>query len=420
MTIMLISYFISTHFDKIFLIGDVDIHIINIVVLLIGLNVSLSFIFQPFDTILVAFNRFDIVNMIGITSSIVRTLLIIAVLKMEFSLIAMAVCILFTDLITYGIVAIYSKKIFKGFSVGINYINKQSLKKLFSFGIFNFMRHLSRIILSRAGAIIIGIFLGPAMIALYSIAESLINYVWVITKGASRVTLPLASGLHAIDQINKIREMMLLIPKYILFISVFIAIQFYFIGDQFINIWMGEGYHQTYIIFCILMIARLGMMSHETMIDSVVGMGHNKFVGYVSMFEAISNILLSLYLLRIWGLAGVAIGTVIPLTITRSFIIPVYCCKLVNIKFKTYFKKVLLPTLICSLPIILITYASTTLNPPDNYFRLFVNIIVTFIAVSLIFYRFLESEIKLIILNIVGLGYLKKQYLKLFKVQSEE
>ena len=157
------------------------------------------------------------------------------------------------------------------------------------------------------------------------------------------------------------------------------------------------------------MIARFGMMSHDTMVMTAVGMGHNKFLGYLSLIEAVSNILLSLYLVKIWGVIGVALGTVIPVSITRAFIVPVYCCKLVNIKLKEYFIKVLLPTLTYFFPLIVVTYEMTKLIPPSSYFRLFLNVTISFSVLCALLYIYIEPEFKLLIENKIRRKFLRSK-----------
>ncbi len=407
-TILVFSYIVSINFHRIFVIEDVNLEVIRAIIIITGLNISLSFIFQPFDRILVALNRFDIRNIIGIGSSIVRVLLIVAVLKAGFALMAMAFVVLFVDVATYIIISVYSRKIFKKLSLGFTLVTKRSLKKLFNFGLFNFMRHLSEVSLRRADSVIIGIFLGPSMIAIYTIAEGLINYMWLIAKGITTVTLPVTSSLAALNEVDKLRKVMLIIPKYILPIALFIGIQFYFLGDEFILLWMGEGYHQTYVVFCILMIARFGMMSHETMIASAVGMGHNKFVGFLAISEILAKVLLSIYLVKIIGLIGVALGTVIPLTISRSLIIPVYCCGLVGVKLRAYLITIIWPSVISLPPSILATFFLKATFEPTTYFGLFVNAGIAFIVMAAFFYRYLDPEIKLIIKEATGITSAKE------------
>lgn len=392
--ILLISITIAYFFETLFLSEGTPLKVTQLVIILVGANVASSFLFAAFDTVLVAFNRFDISNFVGIISSIVRTVLIVCVLKMGHGLLAMAVVIISIDFVNYCVITFCSKLVFPNLQISYRLINLNSINKLFHFGIFNFMRHISRVILDRTDVIIIGIFLGPSLVAIYSIAESLIRYVWSIVKGIARVILPVVSGLHAEQETEKIEKIMLQLPKYILAIAVFIFIQFYFFGNQFLLLWLGKGFHDSYVIFCLLMSARIGMMLSEIMTESVVGMGHNKFFGYLSIIEAICNILISLFLVKKMGLIGIALGTVIPLTISRSFIIPLYCCRRVSIPLSTFFKQVLFPTVATSIPVIIFNYFFAQYFSANTFLKLIAAVsVMSFVSIC-IFSIFLEKNIK--------------------------
>lgn len=392
--IVALSFILARFFDVIFIVDTVDINIIRNVVMVVGVNIAISFIFQPFDAILTAFNRFGLKNIIGVTSSIVRTVFIVVALKLGYGLLSMAFVILIVDLITHVVVVTFSKKVFSNIEINPVNIYKESIKKLWNFGLFNFMRHLSQMVVNKTDVIVIGIFLGPSQVAIYSIAEGLIRYIWVIVKGIARVILPVASWMSANSEAHEVKKIILIISKYITIICCYVFVQFYFFGDHFISIWIGDGYYMTYVIFCLLMSVRLGMMISETMIASVVGMGRNKFLGYISLVEAIINIALSLWFVRLWGLVGVAMGTIISMSLTKSIIVPIYCCKHLHITKYTFFKEALFPSIIVLLPLILSSFLISKLVPPTCYLNLFVDTLFTLSITCLLFYKFIEPELK--------------------------
>lgn len=397
--ILLISYIVSSNFERMFFVDQIDLSIIRITVLLVGINVAISFALCPFDTILAAFNRFDVKNIIGVSSSIIRALSIITVLKLGYSLVAMAMVILVIDATTLCVIAICSRKIYPQLSIKLHFVCRESFRKLYTFGVFNFVRHISRAILSQTDLILIGIFLGATQVAVYAIAANLINYSWKIVKGVAIVTIPIASTLSALKEEKKLQRFMLLVPKYMMFIAVCICIQFFYFGKIFLLLWLGDGFQESYVIFLVLMVARIGMMSNESMIEATVGMGHNKFIGTLSAVEALINLILSIILVQKIGLLGIALGTVIPLIISRSFIIPTYCCKLVNLKVSDYISQVVWPTCVAILPCIIVTYAYQHAVDPLTYLGLAVGSVVSGLTAFGFYYRYLDTEIKEVILK---------------------
>lgn len=384
--IFCISLIFANHFSSIFKVELEDTGIIRNVIIIVGLNLSVSFALKPFSVVLTALKRFDLLNLIGVSSAIVRVLFVVAVLKSGFGLIGMAIVIFIVDFLTQMVTTFVSFKVCKGLKLGFLYIEKETFRRLLSFGKFNFMINVSRTILQRSGQVIAGIFLGASQVAFYSISEGLITHTGQISRGVSRVTLPLASELGALNQIEKIKNMFLFVPKYLLLIAIFIGIVFFIMGDELIEIWMGPGYYTSYIILCLLMVPRIGIMTHEMMINAIIGMGHNRFFGIMSIGEAAANVILSLILVKKYGLIGIAIGTLIPLTISRLFVVPIYCCKIVNIHYREYCRKVILPPVFTGIPCFLIILYISQFITPHNYLTLFGEIIASFGIFSIFAY----------------------------------
>ena len=67
------------------------------------------------------------------------------------------------------------------------------------------------------------------------------------------------------------------------------------------------------------------------------GVSRHRFLAYITLIEAGLNVALSLYLVRIIGIAGVALGTTIPCLAIRLFVQPVYVCRHVGISLRHYY-----------------------------------------------------------------------------------
>jgi len=75
----------------------------------------------------------------------------------------------------------------------------------------------------------------------------------------------------------------------------------------------------------------------------------HKTLAWVVMAEGIANLILSIILVRRYGIIGDAIGTAIPLICTQVLFIPAHLCRLLGIKVVAYLKRAfVLPVLLCS------------------------------------------------------------------------
>ena len=78
------------------------------------------------------------------------------------------------------------------------------------------------------------------------------------------------------------------------------------------------------------------------------GLAKHKTLAWVVMAEGIANLILSIILVRRYGIIGDAIGTAIPLICTQVLFIPAHLCRLLGINIVTYLKRAfVLPILLC-------------------------------------------------------------------------
>src|ERR1700694_4356694 len=78
------------------------------------------------------------------------------------------------------------------------------------------------------------------------------------------------------------------------------------------------------------------------------GMAEHRTWAWVVLAEGISNLILSMILVRPYGIMGDAIGTAIPLTCSMIFFLPLHLCRLLGIKLRTYlYRAFALPLALC-------------------------------------------------------------------------
>ena len=74
------------------------------------------------------------------------------------------------------------------------------------------------------------------------------------------------------------------------------------------------------------------------------GTGHHKYVAVGSVWCAVANLLLSIPLVKVWGLAGVATATVIPVAILGAWSIFPKTCQVVELGVWRGYREVVWPT----------------------------------------------------------------------------
>ena len=126
------------------------------------------------------------------------------------------------------------------------------------------------------------------------------------------------------------------------------------------------------------------------------GTSRHRFLAVISLGEGILSLLLSLVLIRSFGILGVAFGIAIPMLFARSFAVPIYACRSVELRFGAYIRRALLP----SLPAALCAGATAALlrqvlpeNDLMSVAQLVFGVLAVYVGVAFLTLRWLHDEL---------------------------
>ena len=372
--------------DRIFNIPPEYIGESRVLFLIIGIAFGIELIGNAFRAIVLSLRKFVLKNSIQTVFSIIRTLGIIVVLKNGYGIIEAGLYLLLVDLsrnIFYVIWVLRNNPFLK---ISFKNIELKFFKEKFiGFTIFNFMRMVSMRILERVDLILVGMFFDMHIVAFYSIGESLCRYAQLVPKGLRATILPFSSKLNAQNKTEEIKKMAIIFPKYTVSFVLGIILMMSVFGQLFMNLWMGEGYDLSVHIFLILLSSQAIFMSQSIVIHILIGMGYNKFFGYLGIFEVCCKIIFCIIFSKISGVYGIALGSLFTFVISSLIIVPNYALKKLNVgKLKFYTDVVLKQFLL----ILLLYYINRRLG--DNLLY----IPVVLIEYIFCFYIFVWKEIK--------------------------
>ena len=113
----------------------------------------------------------------------------------------------------------------------------------------------------------------------------------------------------------------------------------------------------------------------------------------INIFEGISNVILSVILVKYYGIYGVALGTAIEMVFFKSIIQPLVICKSINLSYFTYFIETIIYTGLKCLLIIGAIYIAINQYITPNYLNLILTgTIHTIIFIPLAYMFLLNSD----------------------------
>ncbi len=104
----------------------------------------------------------------------------------------------------------------------------------------------------------------------------------------------------------------------------------------------------SYPVLLILIIPSTLMFAQSASGRVLFGMARHKTLAIVTLMEGSANLLLSIFLVRRFGILGDAAGTAIPLACTTMFFLPRHLCHVLKLRLSVYLKQAFsLPLMLC-------------------------------------------------------------------------
>ena len=353
---IIITIFLAFHVNNFFQIPIEYQAVSKLLILIVGTTICVGLPLSCFESILFAFERYDLINLVNISTTLLRSFLIIIFLNFGFGILSLAFITLGVGLLDYLIRAKIAFRLFPAAKFNFKLGDKKFLKELFFYGGYVSILAISTKIIFYTDSLVIGKFLTIGAITFFAIASRLIRYGGEFITAIVRVFCPIAIKLDAKNDFNKLGRLLIKGTKLTLLFSLPICLLLMILGGQFIGLWMGKGYMSaSWPILIVLTLPQLFAMTQRISSIIIMGMAKHKFLAYLSMIEAIANLILSIILVRKIGLIGVAWGTAIPSLINYIIFVPSYVCKLLGIPLGTYLKKVFIRPLLSAFPLVVLS-----------------------------------------------------------------
>lgn len=317
---------------------------------IISVQVFFVFVGSVFDCYFEGLQLYSLRNFLTIGFSIVGAVIMYPLLKQGNGLLVLAIvntCGFTLKYMAYGF--ILSTQRFGGFRFNIQNFSKQTLGNLFNFGFKSFVWALSLRIGVLTDPMIIGAFLGAAFVPFYKIPSNFVGQAYGLIVSVTKIFLPAFSGLDALNEKKKSRSLYFGASRFMLGVIIPLIGGICLLGPSFLEHWMGreyaeKGLYVLYLNAAALMASFINPFSKRflTAIDKHI------ILARVGVMAAIINLTLSLTLVQLIGIEGVAIGTLIPTMIFEPYLLYKTCQEL-DSSVQAYLRHVLLPLCIPSL-----------------------------------------------------------------------
>jgi O-antigen/teichoic acid export membrane protein len=156
---------------------------------------------------------------------------------------------------------------------------------------------------------ILGITAGAVAISVFSIGRTIEGYVFTFANALNSLFLPKVSNMVAANvSRDEITHLMIRVGRIQLIIVGAVITIFISMGQEFIVLWLGENFRESYWVTVFLIIPSIVTLTQDIGITLLVVENELKYRTYFYILAAVISVVLSFILSRIYGAIGAAIG----------------------------------------------------------------------------------------------------------------
>jgi O-antigen/teichoic acid export membrane protein len=337
---------------------------VRLALLIIGINLVLTFPANLFDATLWAFQRFDLLNGIDIPLVLLRTGLVFWLIGSGEGLVALALITLLTTAAGATAKAVLSFRTDPRLRVRLSSVKLAAARRIYAYGVWYFVLSVSPLVVSQITPLIIGARLAVQKVTPFSVATRLIGCGTSLLTAATGVLTPFMTTLHAQEKHDQQRQLFLTGGKYCLTLALFFLIWFTVLGRPFLILWMGPALASAAPLLTLLAVAEVLPMSQWATNSMILGMGRHRLLACASLVENTLAVSLALWWVGPYGLIGVCVALAIPGVLCRGVVQLLYGCRLAGVPLWQYGTRALLPAaLTAALPALLLVLLASSVAP---------------------------------------------------------
>lgn len=320
----------------------------RILLALMVFNLALTFPSSVYDSFMAAHEQFLFQRMLKVLQYLFSPFITLPLLLMGYG--SVAVVLVTTGLTIGKLISsmiyctknLHIKMLFRDFRFGL-------LKEMWVFTFFIFINMIVDQINWSVDKFLLGRFRGTIAVAVYGVGSQLNSMYLQVSTAISNVFVPQVNRIVVDSDDNReLSELFVKVGRFQFILLAGIIIGFIFLGKSFIRLWAGAEYEDSYIITLLLIIPVTVPLIQNLGIEIQRAKNMHQIRSVVYLCIAVSNVLISIPLIKIMGEVGAAVGTAISLIVGNCIFMNIYYQKKVGIDILYFWKEIgkFLPALI--------------------------------------------------------------------------
>ena len=388
-TILAVCYFFLTDIFKGLTIEELDK--LKVLYVIAGSFSVLSFVLQPMNGAMMAYEYFVENKLIDMFQRVGSVVLIVVALLLNggvYELVFITgACGFMSTLLKFVIFKFKSK-------VHINwqFFDKSEASILLSFSFWVFIYSLAQGFRLTMMPTVLGAVSNSTQISIFALGMTMEAMVFTLSSALNGLFLPKVTRIVLGKEGAKgVTDLMIRVGRLQLFILSLILLGFLFVGDIFIELWVGDSFHNSYFVLILLTLSNYISLTQSIAFDMVYAENRIKYVSIITLASSFLSLLMSIVLAPKFGALGCAFSFCVAMNINQ-LVLNLYYKRKLGLEIGRFFRNChlkILPALIAVTVLFMIIKTWTNI---ESWFGLMLFIISYAIIYLFITYFFLINK----------------------------
>jgi O-antigen/teichoic acid export membrane protein len=278
---------------------------------LVVLSIAARFPLGLFNNLLVAQQRFDLLNLANLVSTVLYAALVALLLPNGGGLVLLGALTLGTTLLRLVLPLGWLRRELPQLRLRRVLVTRARVRQLVAFSWSNFLVHVANKVVFATDVIVVGIALGAEAAALYAIPAKLFSLAFGLGSVGTSLLYPAFAEQEGAGEEERQRRLLLAGLRGGSAAAVLLALPLLFIPDQLIEGWVGEGYGESSPVLALLALVLLVHQPLYLVTQFLIARARQREVARALVAAGAVNIVLSVVLAQAVGIWGVALSTLL-------------------------------------------------------------------------------------------------------------
>lgn len=311
----------------------------RVVFVIVGLYSLVSFPFMPLNGILMSHEKFVAMKTFDMLQKVGSISLLILALSLGKGLYALVLVNAFVNICMILLKFTYLKTRLH-IKVNFRYRDKALLRQIFSFSVWMTVITIAQRLVINITPSLLGILSGTIQISIFTLATSLEGYTWTFANALNGLFLPKVTRLSVqSEDTGQISNLMIKVGRIQLIVTGIIFVGLITMGQEFIVLWMGENFANSYYVALCLILPGIVTLTQEIAYNYLVALNEIRYRAFDYIGTVACSLVLSAILTPKFGAVGAGAAAGIGIVIGHVIVMNVIYHRVFHLDIPRFFKE---------------------------------------------------------------------------------